>query len=309
LDDMSMRKVGWIACAVGLLAVSCKDDGAGDPQTADTTGASTDGDDEDDDGNASNDDSDDADPTTNPSGPSTDPDDTGPSTDPTADPDATGPADSSTGEPGDPIDPEALDDDFDDGIDGWTALNENLASIVVDAGALHIQPAEWTVWVDDSTSTFLHKTVTGNFKVTAAVTARGVQNPGAPPPPVYRFGGIMARNPGGGAENHVFIVLGTDEDPSVETKNTVSSSSQYEGPSWPSASGEIRICRFGDTFELYVRTAGGAWELSNSFERPDLPDELQVGPIAYNYDEAANLDARFEFVDFEPVAGPDECAQ
>jgi len=299
LDGTGMRKLGWIAGAVGLLAASCKDDGSGDPQTADTTGA-----------DAGTDDQSDDDPTTNPSGPDTDPDDTGSTGDgPGTDPDATGPADTSTGDPIDPIDPDALDDEFDDGLDGWSTFNEQLASIAVEGGALHMEPGAGTVWLDAATATLVHKPVAGDFKVTAAVTARGLTNPDAPPPAGFRFGGLMARDPGGGAENYVFIVLGTDEDPSVETKTTVDSSSTYQGPPWPGATGEIRICRVGATFGMYVREAGGAWQQSNTFERADLPAELAVGPIAYNNDATPNVRVSFDFVDFEPVAGPDECTQ
>jgi hypothetical protein len=304
--------------SVTLMAAACggdddgdSDDGAEDGDSDDgNDGDGGDGDDGDDDDGDDNG-NDDADPTTNPSGPSTDPDDGGSSEEgPGTDPDATGPADTSgTGDPIDPIDPLALDDDFDDGLDGWSTMNESSASIAVEGGALHLEPNEWTVWVDAMSSAFVHKPVAGDFKVTAAVTARGVQNPDAPPPPLYRFGGIMARDPGGDAENHVFIVLGTDEDPSVETKNTVNSVSSYEGPPWPSGSGEIRICRIGDVFTMYVRSEGGTWEEQASFDRPDLPDEVQVGPIAYNYDEGANLRASFDFVDFEPVSGSGDCTE
>jgi hypothetical protein len=301
----SLWTPGVLACAVGLFAVGCKDDG-GDSQAADTGGSETAGDDQTD----ADAEDDDGDPTTNPSGPSTDPDDTGPSTDgPSTDPDDTGPSESSTGEPVDPIDPDALDDLFDGGLDDWSMFNDDLAEMYVEGGALHIEPGEWTVWLNESTATLMHKPVTGDFKVTAAVTARSLQNPDAPPPAGYRFGGLMARDPGGGPENYVFIVLGTDEDPSVETKTTVDSSSNYQGPAWPSASGEVRICRVGDTFGMYVREAGGEWQLSNSFDRADLPNELAVGPIAYNNDATPNLKVSFDFVDFEPVASADECTQ
>jgi hypothetical protein len=304
---MSMRKVAWIAGAVGWLAVSCKDDG-GDPQVADTSGTGSDEADEADE-NDENDENDDADPTTNPSVSDSDPDDSGPSTDDGPEPD-TGAQDSSTGDPTDPIDPDALDDPFDDGaLAGWSMFNDTLAEIYVEGGALHLEPGAWTVWLDDATAMLMHKPVSGDFKVTAAVTARSLSNPNDPPPGGYRFGGLMVRDPSGGAENYVFIVLGSDEDPSVETKTTVDSSSQYQGPPWPGASGEIRICRVGSTFGMYVRNTGGAWELSNSFDRGDLPDALEAGPIAYNNDATPNVKVSFDFVDFEPVSGSDECTQ
>jgi hypothetical protein len=311
LDSISiMTRIGWLLCMLGGLA-ACRDDGGS--TAADTSGSDTGADDpEAGDDDLQDDDADDAaddDPSGDPTGPSTDPDDTGPSTgdDTTTDPDATGPSDEST--TGEPIDPDALDDEFDDGLDGWSIFNEELSTIVVEAGELRMDPGQWTVWLDASTATLVHRPVTGDFKVTTAVRARSLTNPAMPPPSGYRFGGLMARDPAGAPENYVFIVLGTDEDPSVETKTTVNGASQYQGPPWPGAEGEVRICRVGDTFGMYVRNAGGAWQLSNSFERPDLPNALDVGPIAYNNDATPNVRATFQFVDFEPVDSQADCTE
>ena len=264
-----------VSSCAGL--VGCGDDGGPSVDTDGTTGAATGNEGPLDDGG------------TNPSGPSTDPDDSGTApTDDGADTTGSGPGDSTTDEPVDPIDPDALDDSFDDGVlAGWSLFNDQLSSIGVEGGALHLEPSVGTVWLNDSTATLLHKPVAGDFMITAAVTARGLQNPDLPPPPGFRFGGVMVRDPSGDAENYVFIVLGNDTDPSVETKTTVDSVSEYQGPPWPGATGEVRICRVGDNFGMYVRSAGGTWELSNEFDRPDLPAHLVAGPIAYNNDATA----------------------
>src|SRR6185503_16622584 len=96
-----------------------------------------------------------------------------------------------------------------------------------------------------------------------------------------QLAGLMARSRSG-AENYVFIVVGNDGDGlSVETKTTVNSVSAYYGPSWGSASAELRLCRFGANFSLYKRRAGEAWALADTYERPDLPDTLQVGANIY----------------------------
>jgi len=285
-----------MACVLGLVT-ACRDDGEGGPDTAGTTVGDTEttvdtGDEQ----------------SGSSTSPSTDPDDSGSSTnaDPTTDSDT---VDSSTTDGPDPFDPEALDDEFDDGLDGWSVHNEDLATIAIENGKLVLEPTAWTVWLHESTATLVHKPVAGDFKVTAHVMARGLASPDAPPPAGYRFGGLMARAVGGDAENYVFIVLGTDDDPSVETKTTVDSVSTWQGPPWPGAEGEVRICRVGDRFELWVREAGGGWQLSNAFDRPDLPAEVEVGPIAYNNDATPDLRVSFEFVDFEPVTGLDDCMQ
>lgn len=218
------------------------------------------------------------------------------------------PADTSTGDTG--IDPTALDDDFDDpALPGWTTFRPEAANVSVEGGVLHLDPAVNTVWLDGSTSILLWKEVEGDFMATAAVRSHQAGNVDAPPPSGFRFGGLMARDGGGGPENYVFIVLGTDTDPSVETKSTVDSGSTYQGPSWPTARGEVRLCRIGARFELYVRETDGAWQLSNAFDRPDLPEGLQVGPIAYNNAPTAELRASFDFVDFEPLDDFAACQQ
>lgn len=226
----------------------------------------------------------------------------------TSDGSDTTPADTSGGETG--IDPTALDDDFDDpALPGWTTFRPEAASATVEGGVLHLDPAVNTVWLDGSTSILLWKEVEGDFMVTAAVRSHQAGNVDVPPPSGFRFGGLMARDGGGGPENYVFIVLGTDTDPSVETKSTVDSGSTYQGPSWPTARGEVRVCRIGSRFELYVRETDGAWQLSNGFDRPDLPAALQVGPIAYNNAPTAELRVSFDFVDFEPLDDFADCLQ
>jgi hypothetical protein len=226
----------------------------------------------------------------------------------TSDESDTTPADTSSGETG--TDPTALDDDFDDpALPGWTTFRPEAAAVSVDGGVLHLDPGVNTVWLDAATSILLWKEVEGDFMVTAALRSHQAGNIDVPPPSGFRFGGLMARDGGGGPENYVFIVLGTDTDPSVETKSTVDSGSTYQGPAWPTARGEVRLCRIGARFEMYVREADGAWQISNAFDRPDLPAALQVGPIAYNNAPDPQLRVSFDFVDFEPLDDFAACLQ
>jgi hypothetical protein len=218
-----------------------------------------------------------------------------------------GPAEDSTGGA---FDLDELDDDFEGGaLAGWDTHNPGASSVALASGQLVLEPGASTVWLDASTSVLVWKEVPGNFIASASVTARRADDPTAVPLSGYRFGGLMARNPSEATgQNYVFIVLGTDTDPSVETKTTVDSWSTYEGPSWPSAAGDVRICRVGSTFRMLVRERGGEWQVTNQFERGDLPDALQVGPIAYNNNPDPDLRVTFDFVDFEAIDTLDECA-
>jgi hypothetical protein len=202
-----------------------------------------------------------------------------------------------------------LDDDFDGSLDGWHLFQPELAQMDIEGGQLVLQPFADTVWIDDRVSVLLWKAVEGDFVATAAVTSRRAEDPGALPNAGFRFGGLMARNPDEHhGENYVFVVLGTDIDPSVESKSTRDSASEYAGPPWPSASGEVRICRVGSSFRMLVRE-GGAWQVTNEFVREDMPAVLQVGPIAYNNDPIADLRVSVDWVDFEEVDGVEGCAQ
>jgi hypothetical protein len=88
----------------------------------------------------------------------------------------------------------------------------------------------------------------------------------------------------------------------------VDSFSKYDGPAWDSASAELRICRFGSTFNLYKRSVATneAWMLAGSFDRPDLPDTLQVGVNIYT-DSAPDVQARVENLRIEPISLQEAC--
>jgi hypothetical protein len=124
-----------------------------------------------------------------------------------------------------------------------------------------------------------------------------------------QLGGLMARNGKGGQENYVFIVVGDDGDGlSVETKDTLESFSKYNGPAWDSPDAELRICRIGQAFNLYKRhvDSSESWQLADTFERPDLPDELQVGVNIYT-DAQPDLQIRYEKIRIEPVSSAADC--
>jgi hypothetical protein len=65
---------------------------------------------------------------------------------------------------------------------------------------------------------------------------------------------------------------------------------------------DLRLCRTGSTFRLAFRPAGFAepWQPLSTFERPDLPATLQVGPTIHT-DAAPDLIARFEGLAIEPL--------
>jgi len=94
----------------------------------------------------------------------------------------------------------------------------------------------------------------------------------------------------------------------VETKTTTGSLSVYDGPGWPSGDAELRLCRLGSTYRLYKRAIGAQeWTLAATFQRPDLPETLQVGPFLYAADVNADLVASFDEVQFASVSVVEDC--
>ncbi|HET6585365.1 MAG TPA: hypothetical protein VFG69_18030 [Nannocystaceae bacterium] len=215
--------------------------------------------------------------------------------------------DDGTSTAGSPAGPE-LDDEFDGDLDGWEIVNPDRADLRVADGSLVIEPHANSLWFNQSAGVLVAKRITGDFVVTAPAHARSIADPGMPPLVPYRLGGLMARNPGGSAENYVFIVVGADlDDVSIETKSTLASQSAFQGPTWPSGDAELRICREGGRFAMLVREIGSStWMQQSAVTRSDLPETLQVGFIAYANADPADLRMSFDAVHFTAFAG--DCA-
>jgi hypothetical protein len=192
----------------------------------------------------------------------------------------------------------------------WTVFNDAALDATVSAGALHLELTAPALWFQASRGTLVHKSVTGDFRVTATVHARKTSAPSEPPDTTIHLGGLMARDPASdaGMENYVFIVVGFDEnDVSVETKSTTNDMSDYVGPTWPQTEAELRLCRVGSSFRLYKRPVGGTmWQEAMVYDRPDMPATLQVGPNAYSL-SMPDLTVDFDEVTFARVSSVADC--
>lgn len=203
-----------------------------------------------------------------------------------------------------------LSDDFDcdrvfvDGSD-WSLLNPQAVAAKIEGGELVFDLLQREIWFNADAGVLLHRSVTGNFKASTQLRVHKTSNQGELPDGAVQLAGLMARDPASdaGDENYVFIVLGYDvNDISIETKNTIDSVSEFEGPSWEGGSAEIRICRVGDNFYTYKRlSAADEWAIadeSNGIDwpmaRPDLPSTLQLGLNIYTSRNDFDLSARFE---------------
>jgi hypothetical protein len=194
----------------------------------------------------------------------------------------------------------------------WTVLHPEWVSVSVHDKPLYLQPNRSVLWYGSSQGILVYKLVTGNFKATATVHARLASNPALPPNANIHLGGVMARSPVSPPENYVFGVVGQAEmgHLAIEQKSTTNASSVFSETAWPSADADLRLCRVGSTFQIWKRTvATPPWVMQASFNRPDLPAELQVGPNCYANSTPPDLIAHFESIVFAGVSDLSQCSQ
>ncbi len=197
----------------------------------------------------------------------------------------------------------------------WAVLNASTFDVRVSGGELWMTPNQNVVWYQKNQGPALVQLVSGNFRVSTRVLARKASDPQKAVDAGYQFGGIIARDPDSDSilwrESYVFTVVGFRGDYlSAETKTTKGGYSKVEGPPWSSGDAELRICRLGSAFHLYNRQLGNHdWKHAITYERPDLPETLQVGPIAYTMTDTPDLIAKFDAIRFASVASREDCIQ
>ena len=197
------------------------------------------------------------------------------------------------------------------GLAGWTVITPQAVDIAVDGGSIRLTLTRRALWFQGQRGVLVGQPVTGDFRISAIV--RATDRAGVPlvdrHDGLVELGGLMARADNAARENYVFIVVGTDPNGlSVETKSTLDSASRFEGPAWPSATADLRLCRRDAEFTAWKRPAQGtdAWELAATFDRPDLPKTLLVGPNVYASDQP-DLVVTFSHLSIEPLAAGSDC--
>jgi hypothetical protein len=193
----------------------------------------------------------------------------------------------------------------------WNLTRGDLLDVSVSGGELHLVAKEYSVWYHEEAGAALWKPVSGNFKVTTSVKARRDSDPSQPVGLRFQFGGLLAYDPASDTNhNYVFIVVGNRDSYGlqVETKSTTNSRSEVNAFNWSSSDAELRLCRVGAKFVVYMRAIGAtSWTEAFSYDRTDLPQTLNVGPFAYAYTDTPDLRASFAHVSIEPVASADDC--
>lgn len=189
-------------------------------------------------------------------------------------------------------------------LDGYSVLNGAAVDIEDGPEGLTLTLIRRALWFQDQRGVLIWMPVTGNFVITADVATSRASDPSLPPGADGRveLAGVMARADGI-RENYVFIVVGSDADGrSVETKSTTDNASAFDGPAWDSGSASLMLCRNESTFLLAKRPIASdlPWIPATAYERPDLPETLQVGLNIYS-DSTPDLQAVFTNFAIRPL--------
>ena len=212
----------------------------------------------------------------------------------------------------------SLSDEFESGklSNNWQPINSRMGEFESRDGELHFGLTMKTVWFHGRSGPALVKNVKGNFAVSAKVRVRRESNKLLPPAPVYQFAGLIARDANSedmALENWVFTALGERGGYYTnETKDTRNNMSIVHGPDTNRihADGELRMCRIGQVFSMYGRSIGEtAWVHIQSYDRGErpMPSTLQVGPIAYAYNDTHDVVGVFDWIRFHKINFKTDC--
>jgi hypothetical protein len=209
-----------------------------------------------------------------------------------------------------------------DRIVTWTVFEDEV-------GQARLVP-EVSAWFDDYRGALLSKSVTGDFVVRTHVTVLNGDQQTTPPGPSFSLAGLMARDPFDGAEDYVWLAIGTGDTAGwgSELKFTSGDLTQLPLSSQPVPDGstDLALARIDDLFVALLRDDGDPrWHVRGKDCRRGLPPELEVGfaaaadfASAHAYDLAtyeagpvtglADLDARFDWIRFAtPAPDPEAC--
>lgn len=173
----------------------------------------------------------------------------------------------------------------------WQWYQPELLSWELEGDKLNIQIVKENVWWRNWRGPMFYTYIKGDIDVCVTVQTRKASNPDEYPDKAYQFGGLILRDPLGDkfftSEHYIFNVVGyRGSKLTIETKSTSDGWSDVEGHDWPTGDAELRIVRKGAIFQLYARSMDEyVWQLMRTYDRPDLPETMQLGIIAYAYSE------------------------
>ena len=188
-----------------------------------------------------------------------------------------------------------------DTLEGWNATQLETLDINQTAeGQMTLMPYT-TAWFADRRSNLIFKEVSGNFVFTTHVSVTNRAGDGIPSnASQYSLAGPLIRAPrdftdpanrSNNGEDFIFLSCGFAstshpscsgcQGPHFEVKSTNNSNSQLEVISIDTAAATIRIVRVDNAVLALYKLSDGDWTIRQRYDRPDLPDVMQVGLCAY----------------------------
>ena len=203
--------------------------------------------------------------------------------------------------------------------EGWNA--DKLEAYDIDAttpGSMHLMPHSST-WYMDLIGPLTFKEVSGDFIATVHLDIKRRANQAGRPSAYFSLGGIMLRAPRQisaaapqpsapiyeqlpwppngyssdwtpDGEDYLFFSAGhsigyPENQWNIQVKNTDDgqTSLYHSAQGVPAGTGvmTLQVVRMGSTFLLLRQHGSGDWIVENRYDRPDLPETIQVGVSAY----------------------------
>lgn len=187
----------------------------------------------------------------------------------------------------------------------WLFFNENVFTLEDINNTITLSLDQNALWFENDSGGLAYQNIAGDFVFSAKVLVRRKSDDAQAPNCTICLGGLMARNPiNTNVENYVHIVSGnipnTDEEDElgIEYKSTTDSISAFTPLPDGTSDHELKIQREGATFLMSYRTIGASdWILIQTYNRPDLPETLQVGLNIYTAKTGATADLKVIYED------------
>jgi hypothetical protein len=183
----------------------------------------------------------------------------------------------------------------------WNVYNHEMTDLRKESNSFSLRPDKETLWGKKSSGPMIYRNAEGNFFFSSLIRTRKYSDTLThPTEKAWQLGGIILRDPADEEENNIFIAVGRkDADLYLEVKSTSNGKSVTNNYRWPSGDAELMIRRETSVFGLYARPYGtkGEWLRISTYYRPDLPNKLQAGVIAYSYSYGKNLNDFIAYFD------------
>ncbi len=165
------------------------------------------------------------------------------------------------------------------------AAQDPFETVEIDSvsGAITIMPRP-NAWYQAFRGGLLYRPAEGNFVARAKIHVSGRNGRTIPEVP-FSLAGLLIRSADANSagENFVFHTLGVTELTGgwqFQNMSTVDGQSRIDRRDATDAEAELLVARFRSTLQLWARQNAGVWIQLGQLDRPDLPEQVQVGLMA-----------------------------